>query len=76
MMDRVLNLLFGCRRHRLTRPITPVRRNDATPGDTYVVCLECGRQFYYDTVTMRVGTPIGPPLTTHLRESGSFQSQF
>jgi hypothetical protein len=27
-------------------------------GATYVVCLDCGKQFAYDTKEMRIGKPI------------------
>lgn len=55
MIDYVVNLLFRCRHKRLTRPITPVRRADVSLNKTYVVCLDCGKRFRYDTQEMRVG---------------------
>ena len=58
MIDTVLNLLFGCRHRRITRPITPAHRPCDPPRDTYVACLECGKQFYYDMANMRVGMPV------------------
>jgi hypothetical protein len=61
MIDAVLNLLFSCRHRRITRPITPVRKPSDPRGETYVACLECGKQFYYDVANMRVGMPIPPP---------------
>jgi hypothetical protein len=62
MIGNVLNALFGCRHRRLTRPITPVHKLGTTNGDTYVSCLECGKRFHYDTLTMRIGTamPLAP----------------
>jgi len=48
MMDTLLNLVFRCQHKRLSRPITPPR------SATYVVCLECGKQFDYDMKTMRM----------------------
>ena len=56
MIDSVLNLLFRCPHRRLTRPITPVPRSGDTRLGTYVVCLDCGKQFAYDPVQMRMGT--------------------
>ena len=58
MIDTVLNLLFRCPHRRLTRPVTPVGRTGVPHGATYVVCLDCGKQFAYDTSEMRIGKPI------------------
>ena len=58
MIDTVLNLLFRCPHKRITRPITPVSKTGVRNGDTYVVCLECGKQFTYDLNEMRIGKPI------------------
>ena len=58
MIDTVLNLLFRCPHRRLTRPVTPVSRNGVPHGDTYVVCLDCGKHFAYDTREMKIGKPI------------------
>ena len=58
MIDTVLNLMFRCPHRRLTRPVTPVSRGGVPHGDTYVVCLDCGKQFAYDLKEMRVGRPL------------------
>ena len=58
MIDSVLNLLFRCSHRRLTRPITPVLKTAGPHGDTYVVCLDCGKQFEYDLKTMQIGKAI------------------
>jgi hypothetical protein len=58
MIDTVLNLLFRCPHRRLTRPVTPAGRYGEPPGETYVVCLDCGKQFAYDTERMRIGKPL------------------
>ena len=50
--------LFGCAHRRLTRPITPVSKPGVPSGETYVVCLECGKQFAYDWNRMRIGKAI------------------
>ncbi|HLY19700.1 MAG TPA: hypothetical protein VKR61_20880 [Bryobacteraceae bacterium] len=62
MIGKMMDLLFGCHHHRLTRPITPVHRIGTPSAHAYVTCLECGKQFYYDTHQMRIGTPIPLPL--------------
>jgi len=58
MIDTISNLLFRCPHRRLTRPITPVSKPGVPSGETYVVCLNCGKQFSYDWKTMRMGGPI------------------
>jgi hypothetical protein len=75
MIDSVLNVLFRCSHRRITRPITPVQKG-APHGGTYVVCLDCGKQFEYDTMEMRMGKPIDrsegvgvlPPSLTKARK--------
>jgi anti-anti-sigma factor len=52
MIAARLNLLFGCRHRRLTRPITPVHRPGTPSGETYVACLECGKRFPYDATNL------------------------
>ena len=66
MISEVLNLLFGCRHKRLTRPITPVHKPGTGSIGTYVACLECGKQFQYDAENMRIGRAI--PLTVSSTE--------
>jgi hypothetical protein len=58
MVATLLNLFFGCRHKKLTRPITPVRRSGAQTGGAYVACLGCGKQFHYDAETFRMGRAI------------------
>jgi hypothetical protein len=54
----VLLNIFDCRHKRMTRPMTPVNKTNSPEAATYVVCLDCGRQFVYDLQTMRVGPRI------------------
>ena len=58
MIDSLLNLVFRCSHRRLTRPVTPVSKAGIPHGETYVVCLDCGKQFRYDLQEMRVGKPL------------------
>ena len=58
MIDTVLNLLFRCPHRRLTRPVTPVSKAGVPNGETYVVCLDCGKQFPYDLKEMRIGKAV------------------
>ena len=67
----VLDLLFGCRHRRITRPITPVRKpHQVSDSPTYVACLDCGQRLHYDLATMRIGKPIRPT------QADSFQTSF
>jgi hypothetical protein len=63
MIDIIANLLFRCPHRRLTRPITPVSKPGVPSGETYVVCLECGKQFYYDWKNMRLGGSVESSAT-------------
>lgn len=58
MIDSLLNLLFRCSHRRLTRPVTPVFKAGVTDVQTYVVCLDCGKQFAYDLQAMRIEGPL------------------
>jgi hypothetical protein len=48
-------LLFRCGHRRTTFPLTPARRTGGSPAQTYVVCLDCGKQFTYDWKSMQRG---------------------
>jgi hypothetical protein len=69
MREALLNLLFGCRHRRITRPITPVRRANSASGATYVACLDCGQQFGYDPVRMRMAGPVAKESRTSSKET-------
>jgi len=56
--DGVLNLLFHCAHRHLTRPFTPSGKQGVPHGETYVVCLDCTKQFTYDLKEMRIGEAI------------------
>lgn len=64
VIDSAFNLVFGCRHRRTTFPLTPAKNRDSgfsetpAPRETYVVCLECGKQFIYDWKNMRLGDPV------------------
>ena len=64
MIDTIWNLLFRCPHHRVTRPITPVSKAGVPNGDTYVVCLDCGKQFSYDLQKMHIGKPVHSTAST------------
>jgi hypothetical protein len=58
MIDSLINLLFRCSHHRLTRPLSAVTKAGVPHGGTYVVCLDCGKQFTYDVKEMKMGKAI------------------
>ncbi len=57
-MWKMLAVLFGCTHDHLSFPFTPKlsqRRPDAARvTGTYVVCLDCGKEFAYDWGQMKV----------------------
>ncbi len=67
MLQSILNTVFGCTHRRTTFPLTP-QRNAAAPGavrtGTYVVCLDCGKEFAYDWDEMRVGQAVTGTVPT------------
>jgi len=74
MIDTLLNLFHGCFHRRITRPITPVHKAGSEAGTTYVVCLDCGQQFQYDTAQMRMGARL--PKAKALAAGSYFQSSY
>jgi hypothetical protein len=57
-MSRLLDTFFGCAHRRYTFPITirpgQQRVKAAELTGTYVVCLDCAREFGYDWDEMKV----------------------
>ena len=58
MIDTVLNILFRCPHRRLTRPVAPITKAGQPHSQSYVVCLDCGKQYEYDLNEMRIGKAI------------------
>lgn len=63
MFQSILNSLFACSHQRTTFPLTPSRRHGyqapgASSHGTYVVCLDCGKEFAYNWDEMRVGVTL------------------
>lgn len=58
MIRDMLDVLFGCWHKRYSFPITakPSQRRNEAAGitGTYVVCLDCGKEFPYDWREMKV----------------------
>lgn len=51
-MLRFLTSMFGCAHTRCTFPITATKPGHAS--STYVVCLDCGKEFPYDWEQMKI----------------------
>ena len=58
VIDTLLNLLFRCSHRHLTRPVAPITKAGQPHSQSYVVCLDCGKQFEYDLNEMRIGKAI------------------
>ena len=74
MLTKLMNALMGCPHRRTTFPITPSRRAGIlqAPGQrhgTYVVCLDCGKEFGYNWSQMRIGDPVAATVTAEARLS-------
>ena len=58
MVGKFLDALFGCWHSRYSFPITvrpgSRRSRAAAVTGTYVVCLDCGKEFAYDWQEMKV----------------------
>ncbi len=65
MMRNVLDVLFGCWHKNYTFPITTKagqRRSEAAAvTGTYVVCLDCGKEFPYSWEEMKVVSVLRKP---------------
>ena len=53
-MLRFIASLFGCAHNRCTFPITATNSGENRPSTTYIVCLDCGKEFPYDWERMKV----------------------
>jgi len=51
-MFKLLDVLFGCSHNNLTFPQTS--KGGRQSRGTYVVCLDCGKEFAYDWTRMKV----------------------
>lgn len=77
MLQSLLSTFFGCSHRHTTFPFTPTRRNTAFSAQegrkgTYVVCLDCGKEFAYNWNEMRVGEPVAA-LAARPQEQPSFR---
>ena len=58
MLSKLMDAMLGCRHARYSFPITlraGSRRNSAiSQTGTYVVCLDCGKEFRYNWQEMKI----------------------
>jgi hypothetical protein len=60
MINFLMSLLAGCFHRKTTFPLTPIHDILASPissavgSRTYVVCLDCGKEFPYNWREMRI----------------------
>ena len=59
MLQSILNSIFGCSHQRTTFPMTPARKSAShNHKGTYVVYLDCGKEFAYNWDEMRMEAPV------------------
>lgn len=61
MFHSLIDSIFGCSHRRTTFPITPSRNSRRAEGSrrgTYIVCLDCGKEFDYDWKEMHIGAQL------------------
>lgn len=69
MLTTLLSVLLPCSHSKTTFPMTPRRKaGTSNARATYVVCLECGREFEYDWHEMRIrkAAPVTPRIQQHV----------
>ena len=58
MFANIMDTVFGCRHSRYSFPMTiragSRRATNGSRTGTYVVCLDCGREFGYDWQDMKI----------------------
>jgi hypothetical protein len=68
MLAKFADIFFGCWHKRLSFPITTRtgqrRSGAALATGTYVVCLDCGKEFAYDWKQMKIVSPDYKPAAT------------
>jgi hypothetical protein len=61
MLEKLTDLFFGCSHKNYSFPMTTRtgqrRSGAALATGTYIVCLDCGKEFAYDWKQMKVVSP-------------------
>jgi hypothetical protein len=60
MMASLISYLFGCSHERTTFPMRTKRSSETSRQGTYIVCLDCGREFDYNWKDMQAGAAVAP----------------
>ena len=63
MFNSLIDSIFGCSHRRTTFPITPARSSrpsEEVRRGTYIVCLDCGKEFDYNWKDMHIGAQLEP----------------
>ncbi|MGE5204072.1 MAG: hypothetical protein ACM3PW_00545 [Chlamydiota bacterium] len=75
LFSALWDVFFGCRHRHYSFPISSKilkqRSAAASATGTYVVCLDCGKEFAYDWEQMKVASPLRPAKAA-LRSAHSF----
>lgn len=75
LFSALWDVFFGCRHQHYSFPISSKilkqRSAAASATGTYVVCLDCGKEFAYDWEQMKVVAALRPS-TAALRSAHSF----
>jgi hypothetical protein len=63
MLNSLFESIFGCSHNRTTFPLTPgnSHRPEGARRGTYIVCLDCGKEFDYDWKEMHIGAQLDSP---------------
>ena len=79
MIINLVDMLFGCWHNNYSFPLSAKsgqRRNQAAQATgTYVVCLDCGKEFAYDWKQMKVVNHAPSPSTTLVDASAPLVSK-
>lgn len=54
MLNSLMNVFFGCSHRKTSFPITRRSKSLRRNFDTYIVCLDCGKELPYSWEEMRV----------------------
>jgi hypothetical protein len=58
MMASLISYLFGCSHERTTFPMRTKRSIETNRQGTYIVCLDCGKEFDYNWKEMHAGAAV------------------
>jgi hypothetical protein len=75
MDNSLFQALFGCAHRKTTFPLTPIRRgriaaqSNTELAQTYIACLDCGKELPYDWDRMRKikNSRLGRPIQAFRR---------